>query len=88
MERLEFEFGTERPGLFEALKPTIWGEQADASYMQIGQQLGMANGAVKVAAHRMRKRYRELLRDEVAHTVASRAEVDEELRYLAAILRS
>jgi RNA polymerase sigma-70 factor (ECF subfamily) len=88
MERLRAEFAPQRSDLFDALKVTVWGEQTEASYQQIAASLGMAEGAVKVAAHRMRLRYRELLRSEVAHTVATSGEVDEELRYLATALRS
>ena len=88
MERLRADFVNEKSDLFEALKPTVWGEPTDSSYQEIASRLGMAEGAVKVAAHRMRQRYRELLRNEVAQTVATAAEVDEELRYLAGVLRS
>jgi len=49
--------------------------------------LGMTEGAVRVTAHRLRERYRELLRLEVANTVAGPNEVDEELRHLIAVLR-
>jgi RNA polymerase sigma-70 factor (ECF subfamily) len=49
--------------------------------------LGLSEGAVNVAAHRMRQRYRELLRAEVAQTVATPAEIDVELRYLISVLR-
>jgi RNA polymerase sigma-70 factor (ECF subfamily) len=48
--------------------------------------LGLTEGAVKVAVHRLRGRYRELLRAEVAKTVATPGEVDEELRHLMAVL--
>jgi RNA polymerase sigma-70 factor (ECF subfamily) len=88
MERLRAEFAPQRSDLFDALKVTVWGEQTEASYQLISASLGMAEGAVKVAAHRMRLRYRELLRSEVAHTVATSAAVDEELQYLAGVLRS
>lgn len=76
-----------KPELFEALKVSLWGEGSSVSYDQIGTQLGMSETAVKVAAHRLRQRYRELLRAEVAQTVSTTAEVDEELKYLAAVLR-
>jgi len=46
--------------------------------------LGMSRGAVKVALHRLRRRFGQLLRQEIAHTVASPAEVDEEIRHLFA----
>jgi RNA polymerase sigma-70 factor (ECF subfamily) len=88
MEHLREEFKSERSGLFDALKGTVWGDQTEGSYQEIGAKLGMAEGAVKAAAHRLRQRYRELLRAEVAHTVATPADVDEELRYLAGVLRS
>jgi hypothetical protein len=48
--------------------------------------LGMSEGAVKVAAHRLRLRYRELLREEIANTVTGPGEVEEELRHLFAAL--
>ena len=44
-------------------------------------ELGMTDGAVKVAVHRLRRRYRQLLREEIAQTVASPEEIDEEIRY-------
>jgi RNA polymerase sigma factor (sigma-70 family) len=72
--------------LFEAVKVFIWGETGSASYEEIGRPLNLTEGAVKVAVHRLRKRFREVLRAEVAHTVARPEEVDEELRYLIAVL--
>ena len=47
----------------------------------------MTEGAVKVAVHRLRQRYRELLRAEIAETVSDRSDVDDEMRYLMAALR-
>ena len=89
LARLHDEFcAAEKRGLFETLKASVWGEKTDTPYQQIAAQFGTTEGAIKVKAHRMRERYRELLREEVAQTVASPAEVDEELRYLASILRS
>lgn len=66
---------------FQQLKNFLAGEAA-ASYAQVGQLLGMTEGAVKVAVHRLRRRYRELLRGEVAQTLAEPAEVDDEIRCL------
>jgi RNA polymerase sigma-70 factor (ECF subfamily) len=89
MAQLGTEFsGTDKRRLYEALKGSVMGDQSTVSYQEIGASQGMAEGAVKVAAHRMRQRYRELLRAEVGRTVATSAEVDEELRYLAGVLRS
>jgi RNA polymerase sigma-70 factor (ECF subfamily) len=48
--------------------------------------LGQTEGAVRVAVHRLRQRYRELLRAEIAHTVASADEVDAEMRHLFKVL--
>jgi hypothetical protein len=48
--------------------------------------LGMTEGAVKMAAHRLRRRYRELLRQEIAQTVAGPDQIEEEIRYLFACL--
>jgi RNA polymerase sigma-70 factor (ECF subfamily) len=52
----------------------------------LAKKLGVSEGAVKSAVHRLRQRYRQLLRDEIAHTVAGPAEVEEELRHLITVL--
>jgi RNA polymerase sigma factor (sigma-70 family) len=72
--------------IFETLKGFIWGEQSKLSYAEVAPQLGLTEGAVKVAVHRLRGRYRELLRAEIAKTVATPGEVDEELQHLIAVL--
>ena len=72
--------------VFEALKVFIWGDQATLSYAELAPNLGLTEGAVKVAAHRLRGRYREFLREEIAKTVATPGEVDEELQHLIAVL--
>jgi RNA polymerase sigma-70 factor (ECF subfamily) len=73
--------------LFREAKNLISGERDRAAYGQMGRSLHMAEGAVRVAVHRLRQRYGELLRSEVAHTVTREEEVDEELRYLFQVLR-
>ena len=73
--------------LFDALKGFISDETSLKSYREVAIPLGMTEGAVRVTAHRLRERYRELLRLEVANTVAGPSEVDEELRHLIAVLR-
>jgi len=73
--------------LFEALQGFLV-DRGDASYRQVADALGLSLGALKTAIHRLRGRYRALLRQEVTRTVASPAEVDEELRHLRAALRS
>ncbi len=76
--------GTEQ--LFDALKPCLIGDRQAQPYTVLGAKLGMSEGAVKVAVHRLRQRYRQLLRDEIANTVASPQQVDEEMHYLFAVL--
>ena len=72
--------------LFEALQGFLLGRE-DASYQQVADALSLSLGALKTAIHRLRGRYRALLREEVARTVATPGEVDEEFRYLRAALR-
>ena len=72
--------------VFEQLKETLTAEGQLTSYAMIARQLGSSEGAVKVAVHRLRRRYRELLRAEIADTVSDPAEVEEELRHLFAAL--
>ena len=72
--------GTE--GLFETLKPCLVGDRQAQPYAELAAKLGMTEGAVKVAVHRLRQRYRLLLREEIAHTVATPSEVDEEMHHL------
>ena len=55
-------------------------------YAEAGARLGLSEGALRVAVHRLRQRYRELLRAEVADTVSGPEEVEEELRYLFRVL--
>jgi len=87
LKRLQTEY--EQGGktdLFAALNPCLVGERTTQPYVELAKQLGMSEGAVKSAVHRLRQRYRQLLRDEIAHTVAGLDEVDEELRHLFAVL--
>ena len=77
-----------RGDLFERLKEYLWGEVARTTYAAIGAELGMTPVAVKVAAHRLRQRFREVLRAEIASTVATEQEIDEELRHLFEVVAS
>jgi len=70
---------------FERLKVFLLG-QSDAPYAELAREMNTSEGALKVAIHRLRKRYRELFRQEIADTVADPAEVESELRFLAAVL--
>lgn len=71
---------------FDLLKTCLLGERSSVPYLELAGQLRMTEGNVKVTVHRLRQRYRELLRAEIAETVASPADVDEELRQLFAAL--
>ena len=71
--------------VFYALKPILLEGSADGSYHQIGERLGLSDGAVKVAVHRLRKRYGALLRAQIEETIENPDLVDEELCYLLSI---
>jgi len=73
--------------LVAKLESLLSPDAASGSYAEIANSLGMNEGALKVAVHRLRKRYGELIRAQIAQTVAGREEIDEELRYLFAVLR-
>jgi RNA polymerase sigma factor (sigma-70 family) len=75
-----------RDELFLGLKDTLSGGRAEIPYRGLGERLGLSEGAVRVAAHRLRRRYRELLREEIGNTVAGFEEVEEELKHLFAAL--
>jgi hypothetical protein len=72
--------------LFETLRDHLTSEKADISYAQLATSLGVAESVVKKQLHNLRRRYRWLLRDEVAHTVEDPADVDDEIRHLCAEL--
>ena len=87
LSRLRAEFvASEKPELFEALKPALSGEKLDKPYAEVALSFGLSEGAVKVAVHRMRKRFGELLRAEVAETIQNPADVDDEVRHLITAL--
>ncbi|PYJ00833.1 MAG: hypothetical protein DME25_19660, partial [Verrucomicrobia bacterium] len=67
---------------FESLKPWLTGDTEDLSQAGAAIRLGLNEGAVKVAIHRLRHRFREVLKDEIGQTVSDRAHVDEEMHYL------
>ncbi len=71
---------------FDALKPWLMGDAPGMSQSEPAQRLGMNEGAVKVAVHRLRKRFRETVRAEIAQTLRDPLMVDKELRHLVAAL--
>jgi RNA polymerase sigma-70 factor (ECF subfamily) len=86
VDRLRNEFTLHgRPEHFEQLKVFLLGP-SDTPYAELAREMNTSEGALKVAVHRLRKRYRELFRQEIADTVADPAEIDSELRFLAAAL--
>jgi hypothetical protein len=85
-ERLRKEFVEHgRPEHFERLKVFLLGK-SETPFTALAREMNTSEGALKVAIHRLRKRYREIVRQEIADTVADPAEVDSELRFLAAVL--
>lgn len=88
MARLGEECRADKKGaLFAKVKELLSGNSCDASYAELARSLDMTEGALKVAVHRLRRRYGELARAEIAQTVASPEEVDQELHYLLEVLR-
>lgn len=86
VEKLRNEFVQHgRPEDFERLKSSLLG-RSDTPNTALAREMNTSEGALKVAIHRLRKRYRDLFRQEIADTVADPAEVESELRYLAAVL--
>lgn len=81
--RLEEEYRAQnKAALFETLRGTLAGSSEAAPYAALAAQLAMTEGAIKVAVHRLRQRYRALLRETIADTVAGPEEVEDELRHL------
>jgi RNA polymerase sigma factor (sigma-70 family) len=78
----------EKAALFHSLEASISGNAPDVSYADLGKELGMTEGAIKMAALRLRKRYRELLRAEIGNTVTTGKEIDDEIGHLVAALSS
>jgi RNA polymerase sigma-70 factor (ECF subfamily) len=75
-----------RLSLFHALSPHLIAERDEVSYQNLSTTLAVAESVVRKQLYNMRQRYRSLLRDEVAHTVADSEDVDDEIRYLCAAL--
>jgi len=85
--RLQHELEQRHKGtLFKQLKGYMVVDRDTVPYQTVAQELGMTENAVKVAVHRLRRRYRELLRDEIAQTVSDEAQIDEEVGNLFAAL--
>jgi DNA-directed RNA polymerase specialized sigma24 family protein len=90
LARVAQEYADDSRGQFAALEPFITDNATGETYAATGARIGMSEGAVKVAVHRLRRRYAELLREEVADTIADPVPrtIEEELRELLEALRS
>ena len=87
LKRLQAEFvAANRAGDFEILKGCLMSAHGNIDYADIATQLGLQPGTARVAVHRLRKRFRELYREEISQTLAEGADVNAELRHLAAAL--
>jgi len=87
MSRLRSEF--QRDGKiseFERLKIFLTADKKEIPYASVAAEMQMSEATLRVAVHRLRKRYRELFREEIANTLADGESVDDELRYLLAVL--
>ncbi len=87
LARLEQEFGDSgKTELFASLKGALLSEPNGLTYAELGTRLGLKEDAIKQCVHRMRRRYRELFREEIAQTVAGPGEVEDELKHIFAVL--
>jgi RNA polymerase sigma factor (sigma-70 family) len=87
MDRLGAEAArTKKPELFEKLRVYLTADKGSVPFREMAGELNMSEGAVRVAAHRLRRRYRECLRDEIAQTVTTEDQIDQEIRDLFAAL--
>ena len=85
--RLRAEFtAAGKPGDYDTLKNCLLAERGAIDYAGLAKKLGVSDGAARVAVHRLRKRFREIYREEIIHTLAEGADVAAELRHLAAAL--
>ena len=84
MERLEAE--SDQVSHFHRLRMFLTGEPVNTSYRQLAEEIGVSEGAAKMAVFRLRGKFRNLLQAQVAETVASQKEIKEELRYLLSVL--
>jgi RNA polymerase sigma factor (sigma-70 family) len=89
LTRLESEYrSADNAKLFDCLKEFLSDEPGRRSQAEAAAELGMTENALKQALHRLRQRYRQLLRDEIAQTVAVPGDVEDELRHFISVLQS
>jgi len=80
--------GTAPAGLFDQLQKSLTDEPDRPSPAATAREFGMTESAVRQASYRLRQRYRQLLREEIAHTVMAAGDIEDELRHLVAVLRA
>ena len=89
LSRLEDKYRTRgNAALFDSFNQLLGDEPGAPSHADIAAQLGMTENAVSQAFHRFRQSYQSLLREEIAHTVATPGDIENELRYLIAVIRA
>lgn len=87
VNRLQGEFvAAGKPDDFTILKATLMAAHGAIDYAGVAANLGVSQGAARVAVHRLRKRFREIFREEISQTLAEGADLEDEVRYLAAAL--
>mgnify|MGYP003787094741 FL=1 len=87
MARLREEFAaTGKAAEFDRLKACLTAERGEIACAEIAAGLAVSEGAARVAVHRLRKRFREVFREEIAHTVSRPQDIEEEVRYLISVL--
>jgi RNA polymerase sigma factor (sigma-70 family) len=88
LSRLREEYASSKHGPgFEALKDYVWGERSGLSCAELGREIGMSEEAAKKAVQRMRQRFAQLLREQIAETVNTPSELEDEIRHLSTLLR-
>src|SRR6266567_8243499 len=89
LDRLKNEYQSAgNTGLFDSLKQLLPDEPGSPSQAEIAAQLGMTENALRQAFYRFRQRYQSLLREEIAHTVATPGDIEDELRHLITVLEA
>lgn len=87
LQRLETEAAESgRVDLFRQIKGVLVGDRSGVSYAELAPKLGLSEAALTMTVQRLRRRYRELVREEIAHTVSRPVEIDEEMRHLFQVL--
>ena len=82
MTKLRLELAPKGKGHFDRLVGFLQGDPMGVRYEAVAGEMGVSAGALRTMVHRMRRKYRDLLRAEIAETVSTPEEIDEEIRFL------